>query len=109
MRQLSIADLLDLARVPDAENRIVKVFDWYFERHKLVVQGVLAYLTALSVALLTAFIRGDLSWQLILVLALVNLCGIGFLCGRSYLRLRSLHREFLVALRTFDAFKNYDA
>jgi len=91
--------------VQGAEDRVEKAYDWYFERKKLVVQTVLAFLTAFVVALVAAVVRGDLTLLAATLIALVGVLGTGVLGVQSYWELHALPEYYLEALDTLDALK----
>jgi len=108
MRELSIKDLLDLvvAEVPDAATRIQKMFEWHFERVKVISQWILGATASLFIYILVAFFKADLeleAWQIILIVLFA-------LCTSTYgiyllWQLRSLNRQFIAALKLFYEFK----
>jgi len=108
MRELSMKELIDLvvAEVPEAETRIQKMFEWYFERVKIVSQWFLAAAASLSISVLVTFFRGGSKlvwWQNILVLFLAFATATP---GLYRLRqLRSLNRQFVAALKLYSEFK----
>lgn len=108
MRELSMKELIDLvvAEVPEAETRIQKMFEWHFERVKIVSQWFLAAAASLSISVLVTFFRGGSKlvwWQNILVLFLAFATATP---GLYRLRqLRSLNRQFVAALKLYSEFK----
>lgn len=103
---LRMRDFYILAQLPEAESRIEKAFNWYFERHKTIVQGVLAYLGTFAVGLAASAYRDEIALWLAVPVALIGFGGPSFLlAARAYLRLRSVERKFLMAVLLLDAFK----
>ena len=108
MFDLSIRDIIDLvtAQVPDAEARIQKVYEWHFERVKTTSQWILGAAASLFIAVLVAFFKAELKlvwWQN----ALIALFAIGtgtFGIYRLW-QLRSIHRQFIAALKIYCEFK----
>lgn len=105
MRPVRVRQLLALASVADAEGRVEKAYDWYFETQKLVVQAVLVFSTAYSVALVVAAIREDLSLGAAALDALVGVGGPGLLGVLAYRELRLLPDDYLEALAALDELK----
>ena len=102
MRTLTIRDLLDLvvADVPDAPGRIQKIFEWHFDRVKSNAQWVLALAASLFVSTLIAYSKAELRvslWQASLLFAVTaGTASYGLL---NLWKLRTLHKEFIAALR----------
>jgi hypothetical protein len=95
---LSIQDLASLAEGHDPEGRVEKIFDWSFERRKVVAQAALAFIASFLVALSITYLRNDIESQLFVPIAFVSVGGVSALFFRAYWRLRSLKQEFLAAL-----------
>lgn len=108
MRELTVKDLLDLivADVPDAPGRIQKVFEWHFERVKTTAQWVLGAAASLFVSSLIPFFKAELQlswWQtLLLFLSAAGTASYGIY---RLWQLRTLHREFVAALKLHSEFK----
>jgi sterol desaturase/sphingolipid hydroxylase (fatty acid hydroxylase superfamily) len=104
MRDLSITHLIDLvvAEVPDAEERIQKMFEWHFERVMTLSRWILGAAASLVIAVLAAFFKAELQlacWQtgLIVLAALAT----GTYGVYRLWELRSVHRQFIAALKLF--------
>ena len=107
MRQLSIDDLFDLADTEDARARVEKLFDWHFERHKVVVEAVMVSLGAIVAGLLVAFLSEDVALLAFALALLAASFGLGTVGVLAYLELRSQKEDFLHALKILDAIVRY--
>lgn len=99
LKLFSVKELTELAKVAGAEFRVEKVFDWKYDRYKLGFQTALAWVTAFSVAFITAVLRGGISqpWAIALI-ALISIGGPLCLSFPCLSRLQLVDREFVSAL-----------
>jgi len=102
MRDLTVKDLLDLvvADVPDASGRVQKIFEWHFDRVKTIAQWVLGAAASLFVSSLIPFFKAELKltwWQILLLF--LSAAGTASYGIYRLWQLRSLHREFVTALK----------
>jgi hypothetical protein len=108
LRDLRIKDLVDLvaADVPDAEDRIEKMFDWHYDRCMRMSQWALGASVSLVVALAVVFFRAELKlacWQTgSVVAAAFGTAAYGLF--RQW-QLRSMHRQFVGALKLYRQLK----
>lgn len=105
MRALNLQRLRELASLSDPEPRVTQAFNWHFERQKLILEVILASLTAVFVALLVAYLSGDISWEVALLVALVALGGLAVPGVRAYREAWSVTEDYLGALSIVDALK----
>jgi hypothetical protein len=108
VRDLRIKDLVDLvaADVPDAEDRIEKMFDWHHDRSMKMSQWALGASVSLVVALAVVFFRAELRlacWQIGLVVA-AAFGAAGYGLFRQW-QLRSIHQQFVGALKLYRQLK----
>jgi hypothetical protein len=108
---MNIKDVVDLvaAEVPDPTACIEKVFEWHFDREKAVCQWSLGAAGTLFLAVIVAFLIPQPStqtqipvWRPLLAIVfaiLASTFGIYRL-----VRLRSLHRQYISALRLYQDF-----
>lgn len=108
MKDISIRDLADLvvSEVPEADSRIEKVFDWHFQRDTMVTKWILGAAASLAVSILIAFFKAEISpnwWQTCFLIALpVGTSSYGFY---RLVHMRSIHRQFVSALRIYNDLK----
>lgn len=107
MKQLSIDDLFDLAGTQDSRARVEKLFDWHFERHKVVVEAVMVSFGAVLAGLLVAYLSQDVSLLPFALTLLAAFAGLGTLGMLAYGELRSQKEDFLHALKILDAIGHY--
>lgn len=112
MRDLRMKELIDLvvAEVPDAETRIQKMFEWYFERVKVTSQWILAAAASLSFSVLAAFLKAEsqlLWWETTLIILLA--LGTATYGVYRLWQLRSLNSQFVATLRLYCEFKKMKA
>lgn len=107
MKDITLKEIIDLvdSDVSDAESRIERMFDWHFQRDMTITKWVLGAAASLSIAVLVAFFKAELSlswWQIVIV-------GICALASSTYgiyriARIRSLHRQFVSTLKLYSEF-----
>lgn len=107
MKQLNMNDLLDLTYIPDAEARLEKLFDWHFERHKIVVEAALVSFGAIFAGLLVAYLSADVDLAQFVMASLYVLIGLGAMGALAYWELHSLKKDFLTALQILNATQEY--
>jgi hypothetical protein len=107
MKQLNMNDLLDLAPIADAEARLEKVFDWHFERHKVVVEAVLVSFGAVLAGLLVAYLSADVGLTQFVFALIAVVAGFGAIGTLAYLELRAQKEDFLTALQILKANQEY--
>jgi len=109
MKDISIKDLQDLviAGVDDADSRLEQMFKWHFEREMTITKWVLGTAATLAVGLLVAYFKTEIRpslWQSIgLGLLPLATSSYGFY---RFLRTRSIHRQFISALRIYTLLKS---
>ncbi len=108
MRNLSMKELIDLvvAEVPDAETRIQKMFEWYFERVKITSQWILGATASLFISVLVAFFKAELQlvWWKTALIILFALSTATYGVYRLW-QLRSLNSQFVATLKLYCEFK----
>jgi hypothetical protein len=102
---LSVQNLASLAEGHDPEGRVEKLFDWNFERRKVVAQAALATLAGFLVALSIPYFKNDITSQLFVPIVIVSVGGVSILFFSAYWRLRWLKQELLAALWIIHEFK----
>lgn len=108
MKEVKVKDLVDLAvsDVDSCDLKIQKIYEWYFERIKTSAQWILGAAASLFVALVAAFIKGDLSYGSKKSYAIISLIllagGIGIVQMHS---LRNIHKQFIGALKLHSELK----
>lgn len=104
MRHLRIKDLIDLviADVPEGEEKIQKMYEWHFERVKIISQWVLGAAVSLFIAVLVAFFEPDtlLQWWHGAIAAILALSAGTYGVYRLF-QLGRLHQQFVAALKIF--------
>ena len=102
MREQSVRDLVDrvVADVDDGVSRIQQMFEWHFARDMSITKWVLSAAAGLGTAFLVAVFKAEISpnwWQIIFMVVIpLSISSYGF---NRLLRLRSIHRQFVQALR----------
>ena len=78
-----------------------KLFDWYFERHKLVIEVTAVSVGAFFAALIVAALKGDYAnnWTFVAIVALGVVLLAGSLIGRSYLLMVKMEDDLVGALK----------
>ena len=100
MGPVKLTTLIDIAESSDPAMRTQQLFEWYFERQKLLIQIAISLLGAFLVGLLLGALRGDFTnnWGLMLAGASILGLGLGSFILRSYLKIRSVGEDFVAAL-----------
>jgi hypothetical protein len=96
LRDLTDVELERLARLPDPEDKLQKVADWYVERNRLILQATLAFIGAFTAAFIAAFVRDEfgIAPGLLVVLAVISI-GLPAIWGVvAYRRLRLVEGDF---------------
>lgn len=102
--EIKIDDLINLviASSGDPEAHIQKIFEWQYDRIRVAAQWMLGAAASLLIAAAASVLNARLAaqwWQIILLMLAVLISGLyGILRLRE---LRTLHRQYLVALRLF--------
>jgi hypothetical protein len=94
--------LLELAALPDPMVKVEKLFDWYFERHKLLIEVAGVSVGAFFAALIVALLKGEYdvnNWWWVAVVAAILLLATGSAIRRSYLIMKGMEDQFIVALQ----------
>jgi hypothetical protein len=102
MRDLQLRDLLDLVSsdVSDPEDRVFQMYAWHFEHTMTAVKIVLGAAGSLFVAVLIAFFKKDIKvpwWESAVAFVatfLATAYGVYL-----FLRLRSIHKQYVATLR----------
>jgi hypothetical protein len=95
---LSIQELENLAEGHDPEGRVEKLFDWSFERRKVVAQAALAFIASFLIAMSVPYFKNEFTSQVFVPIVIVSVGGVSALFVHAYWRLRSLKQEYLAAL-----------
>jgi hypothetical protein len=108
MQELNINDIIDLvvAEVPDAGTRIKEMFEWHFERVKIILEWILGITASLFLLAVLAFFKTEIDleyWQIGVVL-IFALCTGTYGLYRLW-QLRALNHEFVAALKLFSELK----
>ena len=107
MLDLKIKDIIDLvdAEINDPDVQIQKIFDWHFEKVKLITQISVGAAASLFVAVTITFISND-KIELIPAIVLILLALSSALFGIYRLfKLKKYHRQYLTALKLFHDFE----
>jgi len=99
---MRIRTLNELSVLEEPESRVEKLFDWYFERHKLLIEVIAVSVGAFFAALIVAALKGDYAgkdWWWVAGIALIMALGTGYLMIRSYLIMKGMEDEFVAALK----------
>jgi hypothetical protein len=108
LRDLTDVELERLARLPDPEDKLQKVADWYVERNRLILQATLAFIGAFTAAFIAAFVRDEfgIAPGLLVVLAVISI-GLPAIWGVvAYRRLRLVEGDFFPTITVLQWAKN---
>nr|WP_321350491.1 hypothetical protein [uncultured Methanoregula sp.] len=109
MLDLKIKDLIDLvvADVPEPEKRIEKMYDWHFEKIKILYQLSLGISASLFVSIILAYLQSNIKmdfWQIIFTLIMASCPAIyGIL---RFHNLKLIHRQYVVAIKIYKELKD---
>lgn len=102
MLDLKIKDLLDLvvSDVPDAEIKIQKMYEWHFEKVKMISQFSVGAAASLFISALLTFLQttSQIEWWKILLIFLMAL-STGTYGAYQIYQLRAFHRQYGTALK----------
>jgi len=103
MGPVSLRTIGELVVLADPAANVEKLFDWHFERHKLVIQGTAAFLGAFFAGLIAGALRGDFGdtgpeWIVVAIVALFVAAIMGGIMRRSYLLMKSMEDDFVPTL-----------
>lgn len=108
MLDLKIKDLLDLvvSDVPDAETIIQKMYEWHFDKVKMISQFSVGAAASLFISVLLTFLQttSQIDWWKILLIVLMAL-STGIYGAYQIYQLRALHRQYVTALKLLFEFK----
>ncbi|WP_292371056.1 hypothetical protein [Methanoregula sp. UBA64] len=104
MLDLKIKDLIDLvvADIPESEKRIEKMYDWHFEKIKVLYQISLGISASLFVSIILSYLQSNLHvdlWLLILTLIMAS-CPALYGMVRFH-NLKLIHRQFVEAIKIY--------
>jgi len=108
MLDLKIKDLIDLvvADVPEPEKRIEKMYDWHFEKIKVLYQLSLGISASLFVSIILAYLQSDIKMDLwIILLTLVMALCPAFYGVYRFHNLKLIHRQYVVAIKIYKELK----
>jgi len=109
MKDITIQDLTDLviADVPEADNRIERMFEWHYSRDLLITKWVLGIAASFTIAILIAIFKAEvaLGWWQAVVIAIIPL-GVSSYGFYRLRRSRLIHRQFIVALAIYNRLKS---
>ena len=104
MNDLTIRDLIDLvvADVTDSEERIQKMFEWYFERQKTTSQWLLGLAATLTASMLFGLFRNELLLEFWQITLLITGIVVVFIWGLSVVRkLSRIQSQFVATLKLY--------
>jgi hypothetical protein len=104
MEDLAISDLIDLvlSDVADPEDRIQKMFGWYFDREKAIIVWWLGAASSMALAVLTLCFAEKSQLTPGWAILISTFTAEAFMYGVFRLvRLRNIYREFVAALKLF--------
>lgn len=108
MLDLKIKDLLDLvvSDVPDAEIKIQKMYEWHFEKVKMISQFSIGAAASLFISALLTFLQttSQIDWWKIVLIFIMALSTGTYGAYRIY-QLRALHRQYGTSLKLLSEFK----
>jgi hypothetical protein len=108
MSDIKIVDLIDLASedIEDADGKIEKAFDWYYNKKTMIIKGTIGASASLVVALGISYFKkefkvseNELLWALVFSIATASY---GFY---NMFQLRQITREYISAIRLFNDLK----
>ena len=108
MLDLKIKDIIDLVdtEIKDPEFQIQKIFDWHFEKEKLIAQISVGASASLFIALFISFINNTNSLGIVCIIILMVFALCPGLFGIYRLKkLNEYHRQYLTALILFHEFE----
>jgi hypothetical protein len=104
MTTLTFSDLLDLveAEVPDTEKRIEQIFEWHFDRVKIIIQGTFGFTAGVLIALIVALFKNEIQivWWGTMLIILSSLLPAIYGIFRLW-QIRLVHHEFVTSLRLY--------
>lgn len=111
MKDLRVKEIIDLvvSDVPDAEDKIKQMFDWYFDRVKTTSQWILGAAASLLVSVIVAFSEGKLNthtaslWKPAVAISLSMATGTYGVY--RLLQLRSIQQQFVASLKLLSDFR----
>ena len=108
MLDLKIKDLLDLVAsdVPDAETKIQKMYEWHFDKVKMISQFSVGAAASLFISIFLTFLQttSQIDWWKLLLIVLMAL-STGIYGAYQIYQLRALHRQYVTALKLLFEFK----
>lgn len=103
MEPVSLRTIGELVAVADPAATVEKLCDWYFERHKLAIQAIAAFLGVFFAGLIVGTLRGDYGdsrgeWVIVGIVALLVASIMGGIMVRSYLLIKRMEDDFVPTL-----------
>jgi Flp pilus assembly protein TadB len=97
---IKIRTLRELAALPDPAAKAEKLFDWYFERQKLMIEVTAVSLGAFFAALIVAALQGAYvnNWTHVAIAVFIVVLLTGYVIRHLYLGLKRMEDEFIAAL-----------
>ena len=104
MLELKIKDLIDLvaADVPDAEKRIEKMYDWHFEKIKVLYQLSLGISASLFVSIIVAYLQSNIKMDIWIIFFTLIMASCPAIYGVvRFHNLKMIHRQYVVAMKIY--------
>jgi hypothetical protein len=101
MNPISFRAINGLVVLPDPPVRTEKLFDWYFDRQRLVLQVTAAFLGAFLAAISVGALKGDFggNWLIVGGVTFIAVAGAGSLIIRCYLMMQRMEEEFVQVMK----------